>query len=547
MRFVDHPRIALDKVEERGYQTSMVDGCVGCNTLVILPTGLGKTVVALRVAAEFLSSGKVLLLAPTKPLVDQHSRFFSEMLVGTTLAVMTGTMKPESRAEAVASSDVVISTPQCVANDLEAGRYDIDAFSLVIYDEAHRGTGNYSYVTVAGYCKKGTRSVGMTASPGSSYERIKEVCENLDLRRIDIRSDDDPDVSPYVHDTYVNRIEVNIPPDLVKASAILRSMLDRYVEEMIGLGLMDRGWPASTKHMLTIGAKLQTRAAHGDKSPIVFKGLSLQAVCIKLLHAITMAETQGMTAVRIYLDKLIAESRSESGGKAVKTIVGNELFPKVVHLARMSNVEHPKISKIMTLVSMIVSEEPESRILVFSQYRDTCDLLVSKLSLIQGARVAKLVGQSNGGLKQKEQIGLLSKFRSGEYNVVVSTSVGEEGLDISSTNAVIFYEPVPSEIRTIQRRGRTGRKNDGEVYVLIARGTMDEVFDKSSKRKESDMRSRLERLSVELSRSSPRSERRVQSGLADFGEDERRRKFGMGSRFSEPLLNRCRIRRHALL
>ena len=219
-----------------------------------------------------------------------------------------------------------------------------------------------------------------------------------------------------------------------------------------------------------------------------------------------------------FLDKLIAESRSESGGKAARTIVGNELFPKAVRIARTSNVEHPKISKIMTLVSMIVSDYPESRIIVFSQYRDTCDLLVSKLSLIQGARVAKLVGQSNGGLKQKEQIGLLSKFRSGEYNVVVSTSVGEEGLDVSSTNAVIFYEPVPSEIRTIQRRGRTGRKNDGEVYVLIARGTMDEVFDKSSKRKENDMRSRLERLSVELSRSSPRSERRVQSDLGDFGQ-----------------------------
>jgi Fanconi anemia group M protein len=135
---------------------------------------------------------------------------------------------------------------------------------------------------------------------------------------------------------------------------------------------------------------------------------------------------------------------------------------------------------------------------------------------VENARVCTLIGQANGGLKQKEQIEILDKFREGEFNIVVSTSVGEEGLDITSTNAVIFYEPVASEIRTIQRRGRTGRKNDGEVYVLIARGTMDEVFDKSSKRKENDMRSRLERLSVELSRSSPRSERRVQSDLGNF-------------------------------
>ncbi len=518
MSFVSHPRIIPDRVEERRYQTAMVEGCLGCNTLVILPTGLGKTVVALRVAAEYLKTGKVLILAPTKPLVDQHSRFFSEMLAGTVVSVMTGAMKPESRAELVEASDVVISTPQCVANDLESSRYNLDDFSLVIYDEAHRGVGNYSYVTVAEYCWSGMRSIGMTASPGSDYERIKEVCGNLDLRRIDIKSDDDPDVSPYVFDTYVNRIEVNIPPDLVKVSAILRAMLDRYTDELISLGLMDRGWPASTKHMLMIGSKLQTRIAHGEKSPVIFKGLSLQAVCIKLLHAISMAETQGMTVLRIYLDKLVAESKQEKGGKAAKTIVGDALFPKLARLVRSTNAEHPKISKAMSLVSMILSDDPGSKVLVFSQYRDTCDLLVSKLSLIPGARVGKLVGQANGGLKQKDQIELLTKFRSGEYNVVVSTSVGEEGLDVSSTNAVIFYEPVPSEIRTIQRRGRTGRKNDGEVYVLIAKGTMDEVFDRSSKRKEDDMRARLERLSEELSRASPRSTRRQQSGLGDFNE-----------------------------
>ena len=317
MSFVSHPRIIPDRVEERRYQTAMVEGCLGCNTLVILPTGLGKTVVALRVAAEYLKTGKVLILAPTKPLVDQHSRFFSEMLAGTVVSVMTGAMKPESRAELVEASDVVISTPQCVANDLESSRYNLDDFSLVIYDEAHRGVGNYSYVTVAEYCWSGMRSIGMTASPGSDYERIKEVCGNLDLRRIDIKSDDDPDVSPYVFDTYVNRIEVNIPPDLVKVSAILRAMLDRYTDELISLGLMDRGWPASTKHMLMIGSKLRTRIAYGDKSPVIFKGLSLQAVCIKLLHAISMAETQGMTVLRIYLDKLVAGFEFQFSGTEI--------------------------------------------------------------------------------------------------------------------------------------------------------------------------------------------------------------------------------------
>jgi len=154
---------------------------------------------------------------------------------------------------------------------------------------------------------------------------------------------------------------------------------------------------------------------------------------------------------------------------------------------------------LMSLVSQILSSDGSSKVMVFTQYRDTCDVLVEKLSSVDGARVGKLIGQSNGGLRQKEQIEILEEFRNGIRNVIVATSVGEEGLDVASTNAVIFYEPVPSEIRTIQRRGRTGRKNDGEVFVLIAKGTMDEVFEYSSKKKEDQMRSRLEKLNKELS------------------------------------------------
>ena len=175
-----------------------------------------------------------------------------------------------------------------------------------------------------------------------------------------------------------------------------------------------------------------------------------------------------------------------------------------------SNAEHPKIPRVMSIVSRTISEGTGSKVMVFAQYRETCELLASKLENIPGAKVAKLIGQANGGLKQREQIALLESFRAGEFNVVVSTSVGEEGLDISSTDAVIFYEPVPSEIRTIQRRGRTGRKNDGEVYVLIAAGTMDEVVESASKKKEALMRQRLETLSRDLQKKRPVDRRQTE-------------------------------------
>ena len=516
MAYVKHPRIVPDTVEERRYQTNMVNGCLERNSLLILPTGLGKTIVALRLAAEFLDRGKVLVLAPTKPLVDQHRETFTTLLVGARVGEMNGNMKPDTRAAVVEGSDVVVSTPQSVANDLEAGRYGLQGFSLIIYDEAHRGTGNYAYVRVAGFCPKGARCVGMTASPGSSVSRIEEVCINLHLRRIDVKSDDDPDVSPYIHYTYVNRIELNVPQDLMDASALLRSILDHFVGEMASLGLVNPSWQISTTYMLTIGANLQARLSRGEKTAIVFRGLALHSICIKLLHAVALAETQGMTPLRAYLRKIEEEADQKEGGRSAREIVKRPEFVGVRSIMDKSNVEHSKVSRVMSIVSRTVNSDPDAKVMVFAQYRETCEMLVSKISAVEGARVALLVGQSNGGLKQKEQVALLDGFRGGEYNVIVSTSVGEEGLDVSSTNAVIFYEPVSSEIRTIQRRGRTGRKNDGEVYVLVAKGTLDEVLERSSAEKEAAMRARLEKLSQDLSRGTSPIVRKNQMKLDGF-------------------------------
>ncbi len=120
-QYLSHPRIVPDTVEDRRYQTLLAESCMNRDTLVILPTGLGKTVVALIVAANILEKGKkVLILAPTKPLVDQHNITFSMWLRDTSVAVMNGNMDPERRAQLVAENEVIIATPHSVANDLES-------------------------------------------------------------------------------------------------------------------------------------------------------------------------------------------------------------------------------------------------------------------------------------------------------------------------------------------------------------------------------------------------------------------------------------------
>ena len=503
MSFVVHPNIAVDKVEERSYQTSMVAGCIRSNTLLILPTGLGKTIVALRVAADFVDRGKVLILAPTKPLLEQHQGVFSELMVGHQVCVMSGNVSPKKRADMFAQNDVIISTPQTVANDLTEGRYSLDPVSLVIFDEAHRSVGNYASVRVAEYCDRSIRCIGMTASPGASINKIKEVCINLNINRVDVRSEDDRDVSPYVHDTYVIRLMVDLPDDLVAIDSLLKKQLSHYVRGLTGLKLMNPARPPTRGHFLDIQRMLQSRLDTGERTASVFKGLSLTAKGIKVLHAMMLAETQGITPLRIYLDKLEEEAEQTSGGRSAREMVGREEYQEMRKIVDSTNVEHPKVSKAMSIVSKTLIDDPDSKVMVFTQYRDTCDMMVSKLSTVSGARVSRLIGQAKDGMSQKEQVELLDSLRSGDVNVIVATSVGEEGLDISSTNVVIFYEPVPSEVRTIQRRGRTGRKNDGEVYILVAAGTMDEGIEAASKRKEQAMRDNLERLNRELSSGHP--------------------------------------------
>ena len=118
-------------------------------------------------------------------------------------------------------------------------------------------------------------------------------------------------------------------------------------------------------------------------------------------------------------------------------------------------------------------------------------------------------------MTQKEQIAILQEFREGKFNVLVSSSVGEEGLDIPQVDLVIFYEPIPSAIRHIQRRGRTGRLEKGEVVILVTKNTRDEGYRWSAHHKEKRMYRNLLQLKNNL-----KLESRKEPTLEKFFKDE---------------------------
>ncbi|MBW3004753.1 hypothetical protein KY310_02890, partial [Candidatus Woesearchaeota archaeon] len=98
--------------------------------------------------------------------------------------------------------------------------------------------------------------------------------------------------------------------------------------------------------------------------------------------------------------------------------------------------------------------------------------------------------------------------------VLIATSVAEEGLDIPKVDLVMFYEPLPSAIRTIQRRGRTGRQDKGRVIVFLAKNTRDEGYRWSSFHKEKRMHRVLKDLKSKL-----QLRKEAQPKLAKFCDD----------------------------
>ncbi|HDQ07508.1 MAG TPA: DEAD/DEAH box helicase [Methanoculleus sp.] len=503
MNYLTHPLILPESIEEREYQLSIAVTALDANTMVVLPTGLGKTAIGLIVAASRIHNfgGKLLMMAPTKPLVEQHFRFFSRHLLepaspadGCSGASMfTGETPTAQRATIWRTSRYIFATPQVIKNDVLAGRYGFADVSLLIIDECHRAVGNYSYVFLAGeYNRTATHPLvlAMTASPGSSEEKIHEICMNMGIAAVESRTETDPDVKPYIHERDLTYVPVDLPPELAFAVRSLEAMIASRLRTLAGLGFRVPAPDKLTmKGIQAVQAQVQSRIK--KKDPSGFTAASLLAECMKLRHATALAEGQGSEALKGYLHKLGRDGEDPSASKASKRLAGDSVFLELRAIAQTWETElHPKRGMVLELVQRQLELYPESRTIVFATYRDTVQILVDHMKE-HGIDCERFVGQASKdaerGLSQKEQLKTMEKFRNGEFRVLVATSVGEEGLDVPSTDLVIFYETVPSEIRSIQRKGRTGRHGAGTIIVLVTKGTSDEAYRWVSQSKEKSM------------------------------------------------------------
>ncbi|NJE77026.1 DEAD/DEAH box helicase [Thermococcus sp. ES12] len=500
-----------DIIEPRVYQEVIYARCKETNCLVVLPTGLGKTLIAMLIADYRLSKygGKVLMLAPTKPLALQHAESFRKLfnLPPEKINVLTGELSPEKRAEVWRESTVITATPQTVENDILTGKISLEDVVLLVFDEAHRAVGNYSYVFIAREYLKTARHplvLGLTASPGSDEMRIREIVKNLGIEHIEIRTESSPDVRPYVQRMTFEWVRVELPGIYKEVRSLLREMLKESLKPLAQFKLVSTYSPdISKREVLQAGSKINREVAMGNYE--LGRLRMYQAKAVKLQHAIELLETQGLTALRAYLKKLREDRRTKSS----KQLMEDPRMRKVIYLlvqAKELGLDHPKMEKLRELVSEQLKKKPDSKIIVFTNYRDTGRRIVEELRSA-GISAERFIGQASRsndrGMSQREQKEILERFSLGEFNVLVATSVGEEGLDVPEVDLVVFYEPVPSAIRSIQRRGRTGRHRPGRVVILMARGTRDEAYYWSSRRKEKGMFDAIRKIARELEKAHP--------------------------------------------
>jgi len=497
-KWIEHPLIKDQKIESRLYQQVLAaDVLKNGNSMIVAPTALGKTIVAVLVAAERLKKfkgSKVLILAPSKPLVVQHEESFKEFLHVTTTS-LTGDIKPEERARRWDNHQIICATPQTIESDLISSRYSLKDVSLVVFDECHRGVGSYSYVYLASkYQKEGKKTLvlGLTASPGWGKEKINEVCENLFINDVIIKSEDDNDVAPYFNPVEVKWIKLELNKELKEIKEAIDATLKVRLDTLKRMGII-KSVNIGKREVLKIKGAAQNRIARSTHPPKkCYYAVSVLTAVINIQHSLELLETQGISTLNKYFERLRKKKT-----KAAKSLLVDENFKKAISLTKIAHekgIEHPKLDKLAKVLKKELKENRDSRIIVFTQFRDTVDRIYEKCEE-EGINAVKFFGQAakegEKGLTQKKQEEVIKAFKMGVYDVLISTSVAEEGIDIPAVDLVVLYEPVPSEIRMIQRRGRTGRKNKGKMYILITKGTRDEAYYWSSINKEKRMKSQL--------------------------------------------------------
>ncbi|HLC86167.1 MAG TPA: DEAD/DEAH box helicase [Candidatus Nanoarchaeia archaeon] len=480
----------------REYQKNILNTCKEKNTLVCIPTGLGKTKIAIMLAAERLSNypqSKIIVMTPTRPLANQIANEFKDCLeIGNQdVVLLTGTISPNKRTSHYENSKIIVATPQTISEDIQNNRISLENISLLVIDESHRSRQRFANTIVSkNYLEKSVnpKILALTASPGSTKAKIDEICTNLGIEAVEIRSEEDEDLKEHVQKKEIQYVEIEFPEEFKKIHSLIKEVYKERLEKLKGFGLSKPASVISKRDLIFFQQYMQNEIRKNNRA--AFYGISLVAQLLKLSYMLETIETQGLKSLNDFMKKLASET-----SKAAKTILAEPNIIKAKEETEKllnNNIEHPKFNKLLDIIKKELEENNNLRIIIFATYRNTVDNIFNLLNSNR-IRATRLVGQKEG-LTQKEQIETIEKFNDGIYSCLITTSIGEEGLSIKEADVAIFYDNTPSSIRKIQRAGRVGRIKSGKVIFLVTKGTMDAAYYWKSRKDEARMKGILYRM-----------------------------------------------------
>lgn len=496
---VKSPFLNSDIIEARSYQLTIAGKIILKNYLVVIPTGMGKTIIAVIDCAKTLEhypdNAKIIMLAPTKPLVNQHAESFRKLFnpqkitIPESNCVITGSIPASKRKKIFEdpAQRILFYTPQTLNNDLLNKLYDLTKVCLIIFDEAHHATGDYDYVNIANIYAEQNRDgnvLGLTASPGSNKEKINTICANLHIppTNIEIRTEKDSDTAQYVHNVNIIKIPVEKTPIMNQVVLELNRIHDSKFDLLKMWGFIDipREKYGSTGMGVLKGIESKIKQLRNINTNAA-NGISVIYQILLLRYMIKTVEAEGIVHFLDYITSgLDGSSKASLSLKTDPYLIKIKRMLTDVKLTNPNLIIHPKLPELQKLLLKELGKKPDFKAIIFTMYRNVVLELTDMLSKVPNLRPIKFVGQAKRndkdiGLSQKEQIQILDDFRKGTHNLLIATQVAEEGLDIAECDCVVFYDNVPSEIELIQRMGRTARKQDGTVYFLYTKNSVDEI------------------------------------------------------------------------
>ncbi|KAI9171445.1 ATP-dependent DNA helicase MPH1 [Paramyrothecium foliicola] len=486
----------------RDYQFNIVRNSLFNNTLVALPTGLGKTFIAATVMLNYYrwaKSAKIVFVAPTKPLVAQQvdACYNIAGIPRSETTLLTGDIQPALRVDEWEKRRVFFMTPQTLLNDLSHGYADPKSIVLLVIDEAHRAVGEYAYAKVAKLIRRFSNSIrilALTATPGSKVETVQEIIDNLGIAHCEIRTEESMDIRQYVHHRNVDQVVLDPSDEMITISELFTKALKPLTDKLSSQNIWYGRSPMAMTAYGLMQAQREWFNSRGRQTNqgIQFMMRAIFSVLTSIAHSIKLLNYHG---IKPFYDNLVdlrseQEGKGEKGSKYKRQLITDSNFQEMMDniaawMKKDDFVGHPKLTALADcILNHFMDNEESTRVIVFSEFRDSADEIVRMLNTHKPLiKASVFVGQADSkrgeGMKQAQQIKTIEDFRKGAFNVLVATSIGEEGLDIGQVDLIVCYDASASPIRMLQRMGRTGRKRAGNIVLLLMRGREEDQFAKS--------------------------------------------------------------------